>query len=112
MASLDRGFVMIDHVIVDLSENIVLGAFQEAAHIGMRLKIFILVLVGHSNVSICEHRLLTRCGAAYAVCMEETRCGVASISRSVFLIDRIVPSPLEQRFEIVLWVLIGLKAIV
>ena len=60
MASLDRGFVVIDHVIVDLSKNIVLGAFQEAAHIGMRLKIFILVLVCHSNVSICEHRLLTR----------------------------------------------------
>ena len=112
MASLDRGFVVIDHVIVDLSKNIVLGAFQEAAHIGMRLKIFILVLVCHSNVSICEHRLLTRCSAANAVCMEETRCGVASISRSVFLINRIVPSPLKQRFKIVLWVLIGLKAIV
>ena len=72
MASLGRSLVMIDNVTVDLSKDIVLGAFQEAAHIGMRLKIFKLLLAGHSNVSVYEHRLLTRCGIAYAVCMEET----------------------------------------
>ena len=72
MTSLGRGLLMIDDVTVDLFKDIVLDAFQEAAHIGMRLKVFKLLLAGHSNVSVDEHLLLTRCGTAYAVCMEET----------------------------------------
>ena len=89
LASLDCGsVVLMGDVLFDLPEDIVLSAFEEATHVGMRFKV-VKLLVGHSNISVCKYLVLTRCAANYAICMEEP-------SRAVLLIDRVICSSVEK----------------